>query len=103
LASPLSEARGWPGVCSTGTELVFAGGGTVQKGTHSTVADVFDGGAMASYPNALSVGRWGVACAAVGRQVWYAGGKVAGPKENPWYTTDGTWRCRAVTSAPCPL
>jgi hypothetical protein len=86
----LSEARGWPVVCSTGTEVVFAGGGTVQVGTHSTVADIFDGesGALVSYPNALSVGRWGVSCVSTGSQVWFAGGKVAGPQRQPWYTTD---------------
>ena len=80
---PLSEARGWVATCSSpGSNMVaMAGGGTSGTGHHSRVGDVItfdtDGGMhMQSSSTALSEGRWGIACAAAGGNVYFMGGKV---------------------------
>lgn len=76
--STLSEARGWPAGCASGFKVVFAGGGTGGKVSHSAVADVFDvsTGEAKSWSSALSEGRWGLACATVNGAIHFAGGKV---------------------------
>ena len=74
----LSQARGWPSACATESLAVFAGGGQRGDQPHSRTADVIDAATrqVHSQPNALSTGRWGIACAAVGDEVFFAGGKV---------------------------
>jgi hypothetical protein len=76
----LSEARGWPSACALNGEVVFAGGGTVQDDPHSRVGDVIDTatGKITSNPNALSSGRWGIACVAVTNKIYFAGGRISG-------------------------
>ncbi len=79
----LSEARGWPAACATDSLAVFAGGGKRGDEPHSRAADIVDvgpnydfDGKVSSVPDALSSGRWGIACAAVNGTIFFPGGKV---------------------------
>jgi hypothetical protein len=89
-SAQLSEARGWPSTCAVGNLVVFAGGGSDTKAEHSTVADIVDASSsqlkVESNPTALSIGRWGMSCAATAHQAFFAGGKVSG--SGKYYTTD---------------
>jgi hypothetical protein len=87
----LGEPRGW--ICAAaagvGAVVVLAGGGTVGDGPHSARADVLDlaTGQVLSYPQALSVGRWGIGCANLGERAFFAGGKVTvSGYDNAWTT-----------------
>jgi hypothetical protein len=74
----LGEPRGWICAAPSGTSaVVLAGGGTSGVEPHSRAADVLDLDTLEirSYPEALSVGRWGLGCAAAGGRTYFTGGK----------------------------
>lgn len=98
----LTEARGWVSACASGETVVFAGGGKSGTKPHSRRADILNitSMAMRSVPDALTNGRWGVACAAAGDHIYYIGGKVVvsgysdawtSPLIDVFSTEDGTW------------
>lgn len=75
----VSEPRGWMCAAPSGdSTVVLAGGGTSGVKPHSRTADVLDLDTLEikSYPEALSVGRWGIGCATVGGRTFFTGGKV---------------------------
>ncbi len=86
----LSEPRGW--ICATSAgekSVVLAGGGTFGDKPHSRRADVLDldTGDVQSYPDALTVGRWGIGCTTVGNRSYFTGGKVTiSGYNNAWMT-----------------
>ena len=86
----LSEPRGWICAATAGEHsVVLAGGGTFGDKPHSRRADVLDleTGDVQSYPDALTVGRWGIGCATVGNRSYFTGGKVTiSGYNNAWMT-----------------
>ena len=76
----LSQARGWPAVCSFGPEqdtVAFLGGGSPGGSRTLDVLSIASG-AVRTNKNALRKGRWGTSCAAAndGGSLVFAGGKV---------------------------
>ncbi len=105
----INEPRGW--ICAAhagGNSVVLAGGGTSGVEPHSRRADVLDldTGVLQSYPEALTLGRWGIGCTTVGNRSYFTGGKVTiSGYDNAWMTgiidtfeldasssTNGSWR-----------
>ena len=74
----LSEARAWATACAVDNKVIVAGGGTTVK--KSRAADVIDD-EVRSNLTALSVGRWGMACASAGPKAYFGGG-IGGSHSN---------------------
>lgn len=84
---PLSLARGWVAAGATARHAVFAGGGTSMQEPHSRRAEVIDLATNNASvdPNALSVGRWGIAVASSAGAVYFAGGLEVPPSNRGGY------------------
>jgi len=81
----LSTARGWPTACSAGGVIAILGGGKEGQKPHSRVLDLYDTSTQTISSNAtsLQVGLWGHACATVGDDIYFAGGKVISQSLQP--------------------